>query len=187
MKRSPRLAVCLLAALYIELPATAQNTLAQSTASAHDPQAGVVLTKLSLPVYPPLAHYARIMGDVKLHVHVRKDGSVESLELFTGHPFLAPAALESARNSRFECRGCVDEVTSYPMTYTFGLLDDGKPKEVVTERPARSAKCLFLWRCGIEHTTTWQCPDTRAPETTESDGHVTVLVSTVCSETERSY
>jgi len=70
------------------------------------------------------------------------------------------------------------------MTYTFGFLDDGKFKEVITERPARSAKCLFMWKCGIKRTVTWRCPDNRPAETTESHGHVTILASTVCLETD---
>ncbi len=160
---------------------------AQDAASTQTPQTGVVLVKLSPPLYPPLARQARISGDVKVYVHVRKDGAVESTELSSGHPMLAPTALESARKSQFECRGCGDEVASYPMTYTFGFLDDGKSKEVVTERPARSTKCLFLWKCGIERTTTWQCPDSRPTEMTESHGHVTILVSTVCVETQAVY
>ena len=100
---------------------------------------------------------------------------------------LAPAALESARKSEFECRRCGDEVGSYLMTYTFGFLDDGKDREVVTERPSRTAKCLFLWKCGIERTTTWQCPEIRPSQITESHGHVTILVSTVCVEADTTY
>ncbi len=158
---------------------------AQDAGSSQTPQqAEVILVKLSPPLYPPLARQARIMGDVRVYVHVRKDGSVESVELFSGHPMLAPTALESARKSQFECRGCSDDASPYPMTYTFGFLDDGKSKEVVTEKPALSAKCLFLWKCGIKRTTSWQCPDSRPTEMTESHGHVIILVSTVCVETQ---
>ncbi len=158
---------------------------AQDTAGAQVQQpTGIVLVKLSPTGYPPLARVARIGGDVRIYVHVRKDGTAESVELFSGHPMLAPAALESARRSRFECRGCGDEISSYPMTYTFGFLDDGKLKEEITERPARSAKCLFMWKCGIERRTTWHCPDNHPAETTESHGHVTILASTMCLETD---
>jgi hypothetical protein len=100
---------------------------------------------------------------------------------------LSPAALESARKSRFECRGCSDDMTSYPMTYTFGFFVDEQPKETVEQHPARTAKCLYLWKCGIERTTTWQCTDNRPNETTESNGHVTILAATVCVETEAAY
>jgi TonB family protein len=167
--------------------AFAPAAVAQTTAAADDPQTGVVLTKLSPPVYPPLARQARIMGDVKVYVHIRKDGTVESAELFSGHPMLAPTALESARKSQFDCRACSDAVSSYPMTYSFGFFDDGKSREVVTERQARSSKCLFLWKCGIERTPAWPCPDSRPAETTESHGHVTILAATVCIETQSAY
>jgi TonB family protein len=173
------ISICILTSL----PGSAQDAANTETLQ----QTGVVLVKLSPPLYPPLARQARIQGDVKVYVHVRKDGSVESAELFSGHPMLAATLLESARKSRFECRGCGDEVSPYPMTYTFGFLDDGKSKEVVTERPARTAKCLFVWQCGMERTTTWQCPDTRPAEMTESHGHVTILVSTACIETQSCY
>ena len=165
----------------------AQDAPAPAPSSPETAFAEAVLTKLSPPVYPPLARQARIMGDVKICVHVRKDGSVESLELFSGHPMLAPTAIESARKSQFECRGCGKEVSSYLMTYTFGFLDDGKSREVVSEHPARAGKCLYLWKCGIGRTSTWQCPEGRPTEIAESHGHVTILVSTVCVETERSY
>ena len=160
------------------------HSSAQNTAGAQTPQpTGIVLVKLSPTRYPPLARQARIAGDVRIYVHVRKDGTVESVELFSGHPMLAPTALESARKSQFECRGCGDEISSYPMTYTFGFLDDGKLKEEITERPARSAKCLFMWKCGIERRTTWHRPEDRPEETTESHGHVTILASTAWVDT----
>jgi len=104
--------------------ASAQNTFAQTSGSEETGQTGVIMTKLSPPVYPPLARQARIMGDVKVYVHVRKDGSVESTELFDGHPMLIQAALESAKKSRFECQGCSADITSYPLTYTFKIGDE---------------------------------------------------------------
>ncbi len=160
---------------------------AQDATGSATPATGVVLTKLSPPVYPPLARQARIMGDVTVQVLIRKDGSVASAEVISGHPMLKQAALDSAQKSQFECRGCNDEVSSYPMTYTFGRLDDGKPREVVTEQPVHSPKCLYLWKCGVGRTSTWQCPENRPSETTESQGHVTILASTVCIQTDTAY
>lgn len=116
--KSPSLIAVITATLLASL-----ISVAKDSASTDTPQTGVVLVKLSPPVYPPMAHQARIAGDVKLYVHVRKDGSVESAELYSGHPMLAQAALESARKSQFECRGC-DGVTSYPLTYTFAIGDE---------------------------------------------------------------
>jgi outer membrane biosynthesis protein TonB len=103
---------------------TAVVTEAQGVESATAAATGVALTRRSPPAYPPLARQARITADVKLQVGVRRDGSVQSAELFSGHPLLAPAALDSARKSTFECRGCSAEVTWYPMTYRFGFYDE---------------------------------------------------------------
>jgi TonB family protein len=119
MKRFLVVAVCAVGALYGELPAIAQDAPAQSTVSAGTQQTGVVLVKLSPPAYPPLARQARIMGDVEIQLSIRKDGSVESAALLSGHPMLAPGALASAKQSQFECKDCSDEVTSYTLTYTF--------------------------------------------------------------------
>jgi TonB family protein len=160
---------------------------AQDAVSTEPPQTGVVMTRLSPPMYPPLSRQAHIMGDVKVRVVIRKDGTLESGEVVSGHPMLKQAALDSARKSQFECRGCGDELSSYSMIYTFGFLDDGKPTAVVTKRPVRSSKCLFLWKCGIGSTTGWGCPQVRPTEITESSGHVTILVSTVCVEAEAVY
>jgi TonB family protein len=167
---------------------TTLRALAQDPATPASPsQTGAVLVKLSPPVYPPLARVARIMGDVRINVHVRKDGSVESLELLSGHPMLAPVAIESAKKSQFECRDCGNENSSYLMTYTFGFLDDGRDREVVSQHPARAVKCLYLWNCGIVRTSTWQCPENRPTEINQLNGHITILASTVCVEANSSY
>jgi TonB family protein len=119
MQRFLLVAVCAVGALYGELPAIAQDAPAQSTVSADAQQTGVVLVKLSPPVYPPLAQNAQITGDVTIQLAIRKDGIVASAELFSGHPMLSPAALASAKQSQFECKGCSAEVNSYTLTYTF--------------------------------------------------------------------
>lgn len=166
---------------------TTLRTLAQDPATrALPPETGVVLVKLSPPIYPPLARQTWIMGDVKLYVHVQNDGRIDSVELCSGHPMLAPAAIESAKKSQFECRGCGNEVSPYLMTYTFGFFN-AKDREVVSQHPARTAKCLYLWNCGIARTSTGGCPEIRPAGITQSHGHVTILTSTVCVETDSSY
>jgi len=139
MKRFLVVAVCAVAALYGELPAIAQGTPAQSAVSADAQQTGVVLVKLSPPVYPPLARQARIMGDVEIQLSIRKDGSVESAALLSGHPMLAPGALASAKQSQFECKDCSDEVTSYTLTYAFHIDEECRfgPNCEHLERPPK--------------------------------------------------
>jgi len=47
----------------------------------------VKITKLSVPVYPPLARTARITGDVTVNVSVRPDGTIESVYAVKGIQF----------------------------------------------------------------------------------------------------
>ena len=107
----------------------AEFATAQSAQNSEPPQAGVVLTKLFEPTYPPLARQARITGDVEVTVRVRQDGSVESAALVSGHPMLAPFALESVKNSQFECRGCTEAAVSYVLKYKFQIIPRGYPKD----------------------------------------------------------
>lgn len=170
----------MLVAAVVCFAAAVERVSAQSAQRPDAPQGGVVLTKLSEPTYPPLARQARITGDVDLMLTIRRDGSVESAVVASGHPILKQAALDSAQRSQFECVGCVEAVTSYALKYRFQLVsrDPSKacdmqnekqpPAEVDLSRhqvtvsswateicdPAgrifrvRSAKCLYLWRCG---------------------------------------
>lgn len=54
------------------------------------------------PVYPPLARQARIQGTVVIHAVIGKDGAIQELELVSGHPMLAPAALEAVKQWRYK-------------------------------------------------------------------------------------
>lgn len=55
----------------------------------------------SRPIYPVLAKQARIQGEVVLDAIISKDGTVENLELRSGHPLLVPAAMEAVRQWRY--------------------------------------------------------------------------------------
>jgi outer membrane biosynthesis protein TonB len=81
------------------------TVFAQTDAPFPAAAAGVLLVKLSPPVYPPLARQARIMGDVRIQLAIRRDGSIESSEVVSGHPLLKHAAtlLTSHNLSRFGC------------------------------------------------------------------------------------
>jgi TonB family protein len=160
--------------------------LASSAFAQSLPTAKVIVVKLSVPKYPPLALQARIQGTVELNVEVRPDGSIESTHLVSGHPILKTAAVESAQKTKFECKECPEPITPYRMIYKFelgealscedidasgyGIYDANAHTRVsqsqdtitVVGRPSptcdpagtisflkfRSAKCLYLWRCG---------------------------------------
>ncbi len=53
------------------------------------------------PSYPPLARAARIQGPVVLEAIIGKDGTMQHLQLVSGHPMLVPAALEAVQQWRY--------------------------------------------------------------------------------------
>jgi len=63
-------------------------------------QAAMLLNKVQ-PVYPPLARQTRVFGTVKLHAIIGKDGTVQQLEVLSGHPLLVQAALDAVRQWRY--------------------------------------------------------------------------------------
>ncbi len=53
------------------------------------------------PQYPPLARQARIQGTVKLSAVISKEGSIQKLEVMSGHPLLVPSALSAVKQWRY--------------------------------------------------------------------------------------
>ena len=62
---------------------------------------GLLIRKVQ-PAYPPLARQARIQGTVLLQAETSKDGTIENLRLISGHPMLAPAAIEAVKQWRYK-------------------------------------------------------------------------------------
>jgi protein TonB len=50
-----------------------------------------------VPVYPALAKQARVSGTVKLIGVISKDGTIQQLQVVSGHPLLVSSALEAVR------------------------------------------------------------------------------------------
>ncbi|MHB8214804.1 MAG: energy transducer TonB [Candidatus Sulfotelmatobacter sp.] len=61
-----------------------------------------LLVKRIQPNYPPLARQARIQGTVVLHAVISKEGAIENLTLVSGHPMLAPAAIDAVKQWRYK-------------------------------------------------------------------------------------
>jgi protein TonB len=61
---------------------------------------GLLIRKVQ-PTYPPLARQARIQGSVLLQAEISKEGTIENLRLISGHPMLAPAAIEAVKQWRY--------------------------------------------------------------------------------------
>jgi protein TonB len=87
------------------------------------------------PKYPTDAKEARIEGDVLLTAIIAKDGSVMQLDVKSGHPLLAAAALEAVRQWKYQptlLNGQpVEVVTSIHFNFTLdkpaGVIVGGSP------------------------------------------------------------
>lgn len=60
-----------------------------------------VATKVA-PIYPPQAKEQHIQGTVTLRVEISKTGAVEYVKLISGHPMLAPAAIEAVKQWKYK-------------------------------------------------------------------------------------
>src|SRR5579872_3392259 len=74
------------------------------------------LIKKVVPVYPPLAKQARIQGTVRFTAIIGKDGTIQNLQLVSGHPLLVPSATQAVKQ----------------WVYKPTLLN-GEPVEVITQ------------------------------------------------------
>jgi periplasmic protein TonB len=68
------------------------------------------------PIYPPLAKQARISGVVRFNAIIGKDGTIQNLQLVSGHPLLVQSAQDAVKQ----------------WVYQPTLLN-GEPVEVVTQ------------------------------------------------------
>jgi len=62
---------------------------------------GMLLQQVK-PQYPSAARIARIEGRVILQAVIGKDGEIENLHVISGHPLLAPAALEAVKQWHYK-------------------------------------------------------------------------------------
>jgi hypothetical protein len=110
--------------------AVSENALAQA-GDVQQQETQITLTKLYPPVFPSMANAARLGENVEVKLGIRSDGTVDSAAVVGGTEYLpvdgafagwglpqfTQAALESATQSRFECRGCVLPVTFYTLVF----------------------------------------------------------------------
>jgi periplasmic protein TonB len=78
-------------------------------------QAANLIKKIT-PLYPPLAKSARIQGTVRFTAIIGKDGTIQNLQLVSGHPMLVQSATEAVKQ----------------WVYKPTLLND-EPVEVITQ------------------------------------------------------
>lgn len=125
----------------------------------------VVFKKLAPPVVTSVMVMAQTFGgptdagDVILKLSVHPDGTIESITPVSGNRWLTQAAVESARQSQFECRGC-QGLTEKSLIYSF------------KSSPIPAGTCC----CTAGHPDS-QIPD---PEVSEVNGHVIFIASPIC-------
>jgi TonB family protein len=97
-------------------------TFAQTLVGVLPDDAAAHLVASPQPKYPALAEQARIQGNVILDIQIEPSGAVSSINLISGHPMLAPAAIEAVRGWKyrpFEVAGKPATVRTWVMV-TFG-------------------------------------------------------------------
>jgi periplasmic protein TonB len=79
------------------------------------PSEAMLVNKV-IPEYPTIAVRAGVQGEVKLHAIIAKDGSIQSLQVISGHPLLTRAALEAVSQWKYRpytLSGVAVEVETY--------------------------------------------------------------------------
>jgi TonB family protein len=151
---------------------------AQTSSSQDAPQIGFTLAEPPPATYPPIALAAHVSGDVVLMIELRPGGVIDSVEAASGPPMLRQSAIDNAKQAQFQCAVCNGTTTLIHVTYKFelgpsitcGLPDSSYPRVAhsanivtITAQPfgtcdpvgtverirVRSAKCLYLWKCGL--------------------------------------
>jgi len=51
--------------------------------------------------YPALARQVRVQGQVVLRAMIRREGTIENLQVLSGHPMLVRAAVDAVRQWRY--------------------------------------------------------------------------------------
>jgi TonB family protein len=94
--------ISLLLLISFAMAATAQDSAPEATHVISNATASSSLVKRVNPDYPPLARQARIQGTVIMKVIIDESGDIQSLQLSSGHPMLAPAAIVAVKQWKYQ-------------------------------------------------------------------------------------
>lgn len=132
-----RLVCCLLLlAAFLSVAGWSQETASSPIELSEDSVQALLIRKIP-PMYPPLARQARIQGTVILKIVIKKDGDVRDLQLVSGHPMLAPAAIEAVKQWKYQPYtkdGEVVEVSTM-VRVIFSMPDGAAPKDDAASIP----------------------------------------------------
>jgi protein TonB len=95
-------------------PAQTSAQQPQQIRVSHDVMQGLIIKKIQ-PKYPKDARNQRIQGPVLLQAVISETGDVKDIRLVSGHPLLAPAAIDAVKQWKYR---------PYQL--------NGKPVEIVT-------------------------------------------------------
>lgn len=165
IQRGRLVTVGLILPIVMGLAVAGCSLMAQTPTKDQKIEPHVILRKLFPPFYSPLARQALAQGDVHLKVSIHSDGSIDAVSVIDGSPVLRQAAVDSAKQSQFECKDCrqSDHLAERTFTYSFRVSPE--------EKPADSNCCLED-----------QAPPEKVPTTqvSQSDARITITIPPVC-------
>jgi hypothetical protein len=152
----------------------ANGVLLSASAQSLDTEPSLKIVNLKPPIYPPIALAAHVAGEVDLEIGILENGAAGDVRVKSGPQMLREAAVESAKSSLFQTGGLRNDGHTYVLVYKFALdpascegrdmsyphVSYDSSTVTISENavplcdPAadirvRSAKCLFLWKCGL--------------------------------------
>jgi hypothetical protein len=152
-------------------------TFAQESVAAKSLPPHGQITEAFHATYPPIALIAHVEGEVTLVADLRGDGTVGEVSVESGPQMLRAVSIESAERNSYKCEACTQAGARVRLIYSFKLgpaitceesgIDSSYPRfthsgdtitveaqpwgtcDYAARLRVRSAKCLFLWRCGF--------------------------------------
>jgi TonB family protein len=155
--------------------------LACSLLSAQSAPPEPILKSAGQPQYPALARVAHIEGEVRLEFVLNQSGEPSSVTVISGHPMLAPAAVETVKSWKFEFpENAFQEGRKYETTFVYKQVK----KEIERENQPQFNVAVNTFH-RVEITATWagaqasKCPapETQPPASTGAQDFVEVFRS----------
>jgi TonB family protein len=91
--------------IYLNIGMLAAQTPGNPSASSHSvipsDRAEQNLVTFVQPDYPPLAKATSVVGKVRVEIVIDETGSVKTLKLISGHPMLAPSAIQAIKKWKY--------------------------------------------------------------------------------------
>jgi TonB family protein len=101
MKRHIVAALFLLVTLALTISSLAAAQMVPQAVKVGQNVMSAQIVKKIAPEYPATAKQAHVQGTVVLQVSIDKSGDVQSLQLVSGHPMLAPAAIDAVKQWKY--------------------------------------------------------------------------------------